>query len=884
MLGTPERRLFVVRIIRFLTIVACLLFFVGVVAQLHKDVHQHRAQSSPADADDDQGSGSSTDDQAIQLFPKRYLPTLIVSRAFLLLLVLTVLLGHIPLANKTRNTLADLTFPLQGSPWAQTDMGIPDEVGRSQALDIELQGDLSRLIGSAIILLVSAAQELSRRINHYLLVTAFLLASIGLLNLAAAVLIYNPAHSGPFAPSVSKAFSSTAPAKSVLRERPRIPSYLHAVSASAFSSLQRLGTKKTTTGGLPRSHRAQDAIIQPASIPFPEPASRGIHRVPVPTSQTFYDEKAAFRTHAQSATTSPTRSTTNPLSPQLAQTFNGRHPLATDEALRIVLDQPVSATAAVAMTAAREGKSSQQDSSPLHNTSTTEKDKDVLIRMWTAQIAEQKQQQQQQGQQQQGQPVAATTTMIGRTGSINAPAFPTTQEPRLGGRMQITAPYLSLREARARYALHKAAMASSAPGSTAPGGTAAAAPAAAAASPSEEKVQNRAALSEIRERDDAVPPSAALPELASASPLTAKRESKLDVVADMRTLDIRSAPKFASMQGELGDHQSQRQDEQQRHISTASSIPKSIANESEQNDAALRARELMEDRAELERMVQHLRPAAGAPPCSASLGRTSATPSICISVSSSEDDRASEVSSRRGRRGPPPALSFHSCSRPPSAGAESSPTSSVSPPRSPECPRSETTRWSQPSAAYTMRTGITARSGTNTGTSTSASAAQSRSRTRDPGMTATTTRDGSQRTRETSSADGDRHLRERDSRYLSAVLASIRGPEQRAQMVAATAAAAVPAAAFASASTSDSASTPPLPPPYLPIERSDMTHGESAPSASSANGGTTRTDAPLRSPGMLSALENAQRAALARAKERNKKRSLWLAKVHAVPK
>ncbi|KAE8233986.1 hypothetical protein CF326_g970 [Tilletia indica] len=761
MLGSPERRLFIVRTVRLCTILSCILFFGGVVTQLKSDTHQ--------------ATRPTCDDQPSVPLPKRYLPTLIVSRIFLLFLILVVFLAHFPLSDRARSVLSKLSFPLQGSAWAQTDMTVGEQGKRSEQLDADLQGDVSKLIGSAIILLFASAQELSRRITQYLLVAAFLIASVGLLNLIAAILLYNPAYSGPFAYSKSTSLQhdDNSALKSVLRERPSAPSYLHALSTSTASAMKSFGK----VGLAPQP----DTALHPARLHAGTyPASRTIGRVPVPTAM----EEAHLRQTPpqtpppiiQVTSPSPSGSHLNPLSPQLAHSSNGRHPLATDEALRLELHQPLAATVGVAVTG------DEAKTTPVNNQRIRgESDKDALIRMWTAQIAEQRRNDFESPATSTNLPVHAPTPALLPNTGAGGGTIPAPQEPRLGGRMEITAPYLSLREARALYAQRKAA--------------AAVATAAAAAVSGPTTTSHVAAPTTSRQAGDQH--STVPNEKPSAFVKTEEQgnedrghdtddDAKMGNVSGLYVSRLHSAPKFQSMQGVLALRRS--------------SVP-SLSHTAQTSKEAHHNKE----------------PESARRFSSSSRKRSPSSVSISISVSSSGDDRRA-VAPRKGRR--PPSLTFESCSRPESSTAP--PSTCPSSPEGP--PRSETTRWSRTSAGYTVRTGIT---GTGTGT------------------VASGFKHAALRLRGGERSDD---LPERESKYLSAVLAAIRGPSPTTEQ--------------------DHHLRPPsfVPPPMPPIP---LSPGDSSPR-------THPPVSPLRSPGMVSELQSAQKAALARAKERNKLRSLWL--------
>ncbi|KAE8267711.1 hypothetical protein A4X09_0g4631 [Tilletia walkeri] len=761
MLGSPERRLFIVRTVRLCTIFSCILFFGGVVTQLKSDTHQ--------------ATRPTCDDQPSVPLPKRYLPTLIVSRIFLLFLILVVFLAHFPLSDRARSALSKLSFPLQGSAWAQTDMTVGDQGKRSEQLDADLQGDVSKLIGSAIILLFASAQELSRRITQYLLVAAFLIASVGLLNLIAAILLYNPAYSGPFAVSKSTSFlqhDDNSTSKSVLRERPSAPSYLHALSTSTASAMKSFGK----VGLAPKP----DTALHPARLHAgTHPASRTIERVPVPTAM----EEAHLRPTPpqtpppiiQITSPSPSGSHLNPLSPQLAHSSNGRHPLATDEALRLELHQPLAATVGVAV-AGDDAKTTPVNNQRIRG----ESDKDALIRMWTARIAEQRRNDFESSAAGTNIPLHAPTPALPPNTGAGGGNIPATQEPRMGGRMEITAPYLSLREARALYAQRKAA--------------AAVATAGAAAAVSGPTTTSHVPVPTIS-RQAGDQHSTILNGKPAAFTKTEQQgnedrgsdaddDAKMGNVSGLYVSRLHSAPKFQSMQGVLALRRS--------------SVP-FLSHTEQIDDEAHHTKE----------------PESARRFSSSSRKRSSSSVSISISVSSSGDDRRA-VAPRKGRR--PPSLTFESCSRLDSSTAP--PSTCPSSPEGP--PRSETTRWSRTSAGYTVRTGIT-------GTGTVASGfkhAASRLR-------------GGERSDD---------LPERESKYLSAVLAAIRGPS--------------PTTEQDHHLRPPSFVPPPMPPiPLSPVDSSSRTH----PPVS-----------PLRSPGMVSELQSAQKAALARAKEHNKLRSLWL--------
>ncbi|CAD6906686.1 unnamed protein product [Tilletia controversa] len=789
MLGSPERRLFIVRIVRLCTILSCCLFFGGVVTQLKSDTHQ--------------ASRATCDDTSSTPLPKRYLPTLIVSRIFLLFLILVVLLASVPLSNRARSTLSKLSFPLQGGAWAATDMAIGEVGRRSETLDADLQGDVSKLIGSAIIMLFASAQELSRRITHYLLVTAFLLASVGLFNLVAAILLYNPAYSGPFAFSKSTASfqhedDDEKTGKSVLRERPSAPSYMHALSTSTVAAMQSFGNKAGRLA--PPSGTGAGTAPHPMTFQAPlPPDSRTLNRVPVPTAMDEVPRPQTPPPVIQVTSPTPSVSRLNPLSPQLAYSSNGRHPFATDEALRLELHQPLAATFGLPVVR-EEVKTGAVSNVRVRG----ESDKDALIRMWTAQIAEQQRQKLGSAGTPEAIPVAVTPAPP--TTGVGSKIVPAVQEPRLGGRMQITAPYLSLRETRALYAQRKAIAAAAAAAATA--ATASEAPATA---PTTAPAITAPAISTKADEK----PSPALNEtftaLAKADELKITDQdsdsedegnAKMGDVPGLYVSHVHSAPKFRSMQGVL-EHR-------------RSSVPSfSHTNHEQDPHSGEEARD----------------------PFSSKAGKrgstSSSSVSISISVSSSEDDGLGGSRGGRRARGRPHSLMFQSCSRL-GSGSPDARASAYSCPSSPEGPpRSETTRWSRTSAGHTVRTAITGMGTVGFNKSSTS--------LRVPG----------------SGGDGGLEVLERESRYLSVVLASIRRPSPRTSTVVTT----QPEKQEQHLGP-PSFVIPPLPPiPLSPVDSSSKTHPPIS---------------PLRSPGMVSQLQSAQEAALARAKARNKLRSLWL--------
>ncbi|KAK0562877.1 hypothetical protein OC861_005093 [Tilletia horrida] len=774
MLFSPERRLFIVRIVRFCTILSCLLFFGGVIGQLKADTHLIRTSSIQASGDDvpnDAGSGTSPT-SASPPFPHRYLLTLIVSRSFLLVLTLLVLLAHTPLSVKMRTGLSRMRLPVQvGHSWAEVDMTIANLEKRSEALDAALQGDVARMVGTAIVLLFASAQELSRRIDRFLLVTAFILACIGLLNIATAILIYNPASSGPFASKASRppSIDSLAP-HSVLRERPKLPSYLHGLAAPSVFKFRpaNAGTSQTKTNVMP---------LDPAHPPtLPPPAARGyINRIPPPIFK------------ASTTNASPT-----PPSPQLVESINGRHPLATDEALQLELQQQFSPTAATPVL-----KPFIQEPQP------GESDKDVLIRMWTAQIAEK---QHQDRLKEQRRP---SLLSIFQTGP--GAAQPNPQSPKLGGRMQITAPYLSLRAARARYALKKSM------GNTV---TPTMSPAALVAMPV--RGQQHQQISPVA--SSAPLPSAAalagwtvaadpygsreLEVKEEADPAQNRQQSKISTDAQMRdvpelkTGEVRSAPRFLSMQGSVVHRRS-----------TSISSKKDGSIHDPQYDMALNEN------------------SPSGPPLAPS--SACSTPfSEVPSKSKGAMDKLRVPSlgtfgrmSARSAKSRPSSLSF-SCTNSVHNRRLAWSVSSWNDQDEEEMARSDTTRWSRTSAGYTVRTGVTGLSGSKLGRN---------------GM---------------GSTDANSIYERERQKYLSNVLAAIRGPGTTAQAA---------AAAAADQDAVSSSSIPPPPPPP-PMEE------EASPK-----------DLPMRSPGMAASLQAAQEAALKKAKERTKMRSLWLAGGQGTP-
>ncbi|KAL9935976.1 hypothetical protein V8E36_004818 [Tilletia maclaganii] len=753
MLGTPERRLLVVRIARLCTILSCILFFAGVVSQLRIDVQASADDDHDTNQGDDYG-GDDADwaaDEQSDPTSKRYLATLIVSRSFLLFTILIVVLGHIALSDRVRSYLSKFAVPLQGSSWAQSDMAISDQRQRSQTLDEDLQGDVSRLIGSAIFMLFASAQELSRSISQYLLVTAFLLASVGVLNLMVAIMLYNLALKTLITPSSGNSKLDSFDT-SVLRERPCIPSSFQKLASSSFTSKTRVGPNLATQA---RAH-----------LPFSP-------RTPPPAT-------GAKHAHIHASPVGPALAALNasPLSPPLAQSSNGRHPLATDENLRIELPQALPAFTPATI------RPQASAAAPFGFTPAAgESDKDVLIRMWTAQMAEQKRAQ---------LPVEDATRESGTSSHQQQPpagpahdlAYPgasTLTVPQTGGRMQITAPYLSLREARARYALRRAAAAANP------------SPAMAAGAKEGEAPQRRSSqLASIGMRDKALVSRSSI--ISESDIADADEEAEASIVGKARVQnqgdvaqhrlgsEIHSAPKVVSMQGVV-----------ERHQSRLSAVDVTLGTEASRT--AGRSEELL--------------------PIYTAHARTSAsgTPSIVISVSSTEENR---------QRRRPPSLHFQSCTR----------TNSLASQESPAYPHSDTTRWSRTSAGQTIRSGV-------------------------PGFDPAVDGPKSVGSRTGGSRDEDRSLRERDSRYLSAVLAAIRGPAY-------------------SSSREPPSPVPSLPfpiPPLPPIPADPSPQDQPFPPVS-----------PLRSPGMLSQLRSAQESALAKAKERNKLRSLWLTKTaHAQP-